>query len=364
MKRDFICGLDIGEHKSCASCGVIQPNGKIDILGSQTIASEGIAGGRIIDERKVSACIRDVIKRLHKICGIKVRRIYVNINSPDLRVKGVGEKVALDRRVVYLKESRGDIVTVSALIPTIRSFVKCIKDAGLALEGIVPSGCAQALGFFRDIKGSSGKRSRVLIDAGAGLTKINLFKDGLIRDIVTLPLGAQAITEDVAVKLKLSFDCAEEAKVKYGRVHFERAPVDQKIIVKDKLLTRVIERRQLDEIILPRVDYLLQKIKKALRALDCRDEEINELIIGGAGAMLEGFLERAQRILEKPVKMGFLYAVNDSRIQSQSALYATSIGLIHYGFKNKGKKVSLEALESFLLKRIANRVKTLYREYF
>jgi len=98
--------------------------------------------------------------------------------------------------------------------------------------------------------------------------------------------------------------------------------------------------------------------------LDYKDEEIGELIVSGAGAMLEGFLERAQRILEKPVKMGFLYAVNDSRIQAQSALYATSIGLIHYGFKNKGKKVSLGGWESFLLKRIANRMKALYREYF
>ncbi len=361
MKRDFVCGLDIGEHKNCCTCGILQPSGKIDILGSQTVASEGIAGGRIIDEKKVSACIRDVIKRLCKICGIKIRRVYVNINSPDLRVKQIEEETTLNRKVIYLEGSGPEAVTVSALIPTINSFIRCIKDAGLILEALVPSGCAQALGFFRDFE-ATRKKTDLLIDVGAGLTKINLFKGGLLKDIAILPLGAQSITEDIAVKLKLSFDCAEEVKIKYGRAYSKNDPGVERIIVKDKLINRIIERRQLHEAILPKVDFLLHKTKKAL--LDYKDEEITELIISGGGAILEGFMERGQEILEKPLKMGFLYALNHSRIQAQSVLYATSIGLIHYGFKNKGKNVFLGGVESFLLKRIANRTKALYREYF
>lgn len=260
-------------------------------------------------------------------------------------------------------EVKLNIVAVSALIPTIKSFIKCIKGVGLILEDMVPSGSAQALALFRDSQ-PDVERNDILIDVGSGQTKIFLFTDKLVKDLVILPQGAQSITEDIAVKLKLSFDCAEELKTKYGRTHTENKFFSRRIIVRDKLINRIVQPQRLYEIIALKVDYLLQEVKKALSKLTYEDKEVAEIIVTGGGSILEGFLERAEKILGKPVKMGFLSAVKDSHIQAQSALYATSVGLLYFGFKNRNQKNSFARVEFDPLMSMFNRAHTLYSEYF
>lgn len=385
---------------------MMEPSGQIDILATHTVPSEGIKTGRIVDTKKVSACIKEASVALRKRHGIRVRRVYVNINSPDLRAKECVRKVSFDkdsktkrfhieelinsaifsdvslnRKVVLsgiFPEERNanavnfNIVIISALIPTINSFVKCIRGAGLILEDIVPSSYAQASGLFRDSKlhpsmqrrGLDIERNRVLIDIGAGLLKITLFKNKLAKDIVILPVGAQSITEEIAMKLKVSFDCAEELKTKYGRAFGEQGHFHQKIIVKDKQAKKVIRLNELHKIISSKVDYILQEAKKAILELNRKDEEILEITFTGGGSILEGFLERAEKILGKKVKMGSLFAVKDNLIQAQSALYATSIGLIRFGFNKRNNKTFSARVKSDSFRRMLNRVKLLYGEYF
>jgi cell division protein FtsA len=385
-------------------------SGKIDVLGTATVATRGLKKGRVINSKKVSACVRDAIEKLQKMCGIKIRRVYANMDNPDLKAKlcqeniFLGENnrvrkshinkllnsvtasgVSLDRRVIHTgfrnfildnrtscinpegrsaSELKLNIITVSSLIPTIKNFVKCIRGAGLILENALPSGPAQAFSLFRN-KEPLNNREDILVDAGGGLTKITLLQNKLVRDMIILPLGAQSITEDIAVKLKLSFDCAEQLKTTYGRLHFlEDNFSGRRIIVKDKGTSRIVQAMQLYEIIAPKVDYLLQEIKKALLELDYRNKKIGRLVITGGASVMEGFLERAEEVLEKQVKMGFLSSVKDSRIQAHSAAYATNIGLIHFALTRRTlhSRPRLRNFDPFI--RIANQAKHLYREYF
>lgn len=409
--KDYICGLDIGAAKLCATCGRLRPSGKIDILATQTVPTQGVKAGRIIDSRKVSACLRGAIEKLRKMCGFRIRRVYANIDSPDLKAKVCEEKVLfekktrvkkahiaglinscissklpLNRKVIHTgfrnfildnrisciypegckaHEMKLNIVIVSALIPAIKDFIKCIRGAGLILGDMVPSGCAQALAFFAGSAEKISEKNDILIDVGSALTKISLLKDKLLKDMVILPQGAQSITKNIAVKLKLSFDCAEQLKIKYGRLLIsENKFFTQKIIIKDKLINRIVQPRQLYEIIALKVEGLLQEIKRALLKLNYEDENVGQIIITGGGSILEGFLERAEQTLGKPVKMGFLSAVKDNRIQAQSALYATSIGLIHSGFKNRDKLNSFTGAKFDPFMRMLNRARGLYYEYF
>lgn len=408
MRKDFICGLDIGTAKLCATCGLLEPSGKIDILANQMVPAQGLESGRIVDGKKVTACIRAVIERVRKDCGIRVRRVYANMDSPDLKTRvcegkalfkkkvklknnhlnmlinsAISSQVSLDRKLIHIgfrnfildnqldcvypqglwaNDVRLNITIVSALIPTVRNFNNCIRDAGLILEDSVPSGCAHAQAFFRDSK--PHPEEDILIDVGSGLTKLYLLKQKLIRDIVTLPLGAQGITEDIATKLKVSFDCAEQLKTKYGRIYPDDKFLAQKIIVKDNFINRIIQHNELCAIINLKVDELLDKMREALLKLGYKDEKVSKIIITGGGSIMEGFLERAENILGKPVKMGFLSTVKDSLIQARGAIYATSIGLIHFGFKNRENKSSFTGTGYNFFAPMLGRVKGLYREYF
>lgn len=407
--RAFICGLDVGTFKTCAICAKVESSGGVDILASQIVPTQGIKAGRIIDTKKVSACVKEAIERIYKICGVRVRRVYVNIDNPDLKVKTYEEKILfrektalcrsnvdslinsiissrtpLDRKIVHIgfrdfildnkiscvdpeghsvHNLRLNIAAVNAPIPSVKDLINSIRGAGLILEEMFPSVSAQALGLFRGNR-TGVEKYNILIDIGAGLTKISLLKAGLVKDLMILTKGAQDITEDIAIKLKLSFDCAEQLKIKYGQTYPESGLCPQKIIVKDKLANRIIQFKDLYKIIISNVDNLLQEIKKVLLKLDYEGQNDIETIICGGGSIMEGFLERAEFILERPVKMGFLSEVKDSHIQSQSAIYATGVGLIYCGFKSRAKPHLLSRIKYTPFINIIARAKRLYHEYF
>lgn len=409
MRKRFICGLDIGAFKTCATCGTVAHSGKVEILATHSVRTSGLEAGRIIDSKKVTACIRDVIGNLRRVHKLRVRRVYANIDSPDLTSKVCEKKVffkqktllnkshifklidscitsqtSLNREIIHTglrnfildnrtdciypegyvaRELKLNIVVVSALIPTIKSLIKCIRGAGLIVEGLVPSGCAQALSLFRDNK-SGFKKYDFLIDVGSGLSKLYILKDRLVKELVVLPLGSQSITEDIATKLKVSFDCAEELKTKYGQVHYENKSLALKVIVKDKLTDRVVHLAHLYEVIAQRVDWLLHQIRKALLRLEYVDEEIGEIVVTGGGSVLEGFLERADKVLGRPVKMGFLPCVKDNYIQANSSFYATSIGLIHFASQAQASLNSFTRLRFTPFMGMRNWAKDLYQEYF
>ncbi len=328
--------------------------------------------------------------------GIKLSRVFVNIDSPDIRAKvyeqelsenkdragttqllnsTIASHTTLDRKVIHTDFKKWDcpdhgqsiakirIATLSALIPTITNYTKVIKDAGLAIEGMVPSGYAQSLGLLKHTE--RDRRNIVLIDFGAGSTKVTLFKDALVKAVVFLPTGAQNITDDIAAKLKVSSEDAEQLKIRYRYTNYRQAQMMPKIIIRDKTTRRVVDPCQLYKIVTSKTDYLLQQIKKVLLELVAEGERTSKVVVSGGGSVLEGFLERAEEALALPIKMGFLYAVNDRHIQTHSALYATNIGLIRYGLRkmNEGGKL-FSKIKMKTFKRALGRAEELYHEYF
>ncbi|MBN2097886.1 MAG: cell division protein FtsA [Candidatus Omnitrophica bacterium] len=409
MRQNIICGLDIGHFKICATCGELRPSGKIEILGHQAVPAQGLTSGKITDNKSLTACLRELCLKLRQDSGLKIRRVYANIDHPDLKTNifreellfqkktligkahinrlvnsGISSNLSLERRVIHVglkeflldnqikttdprgrsaRELRLELLIISLPIPTLNSLIKCLSGAGLILQDIVPSGYAQLLGLS-EAPGPGGSGREILLDIGGGLIKINLFQDGWPKQIIILPEGMQKISRDVAKKLKVSVESAEDLKTRYGRVLAQQESINQPLIVKDRQQSKVISRQELCEIITAGVNHLLGQISRALTELDCDLTEIPEIIVTGGGAYLEGFLERAEDVLSKKLKLGFLHAVLDSQIQAQSALYATSIGLINFALQGKDGKAFSPALRFGCLARVGEQVRKLYSEYF
>lgn len=368
MRNKRICGIDIGSHKVCVSCAEVLPSGELDLLGVSMLPSQGIKAGRIIDVKKLSACVRGACANLRKNCGVKIKKTYVNIDNLDLKLKST-EDVSLDRKIIhsieqpFLDKAKFNPTYISALIPAVDTLTQTLKFSGLALEEMVFSGCVQAAVFFKESDSISSKK-QILIDIGAGLTKIALFKGNVMCDMKILSLGAQSITEAIARELKVSIDCAEELKIKHGRLDCHGLS-GEKIIIKDGSLSKIIFRDSLCKVIALNVEQLLSHIKTILFKFNSQDTEFTEIIVTGGGAALEGLLERIEAMLNRSVKMGFLYQVKDRHIQAQSVLYATSIGLIYFAHKRREHmRTNFGGTRLSPIKNLFNRAYDLYQEYF
>lgn len=57
---------------------------------------------------------------------------------------------------------------------------------------------------------------KVILECGAGITEIGIFKDGIFKDGYSIPLGGDNITSDLSICAGLSYDEAEILKYNYS----------------------------------------------------------------------------------------------------------------------------------------------------
>lgn len=411
-KERFLCGLDIGTFKLCAALGRLDYDGKMDILAADIAPAEGMDSGRITDSGRLSSCIRDTCFHLGRMSGKKIQRVYVNIDGGDVKVKTSRTKVSFNRhkritagqihkllsdcvavnaspnrKIIhtafssFLLDSRAesvypgglpageletDVVLVSALIPAVDSLSRCVTDAGLVMEGLIPSVYAQVLSLFKDRPEETDEKYSVFVDVGAALVKAAFLKGNAVRDMIIFPGGAAKITQDIAARLKVSRENAERLKVEYGNALPEERALGNKVIIGDK----IVSSGELNAVVSAGADCLLRKLKGRLAEAQNKYEEIGSFVFTGGGAALEGFLERAEQILERKVRLGVVSVVQEGRIQTQSALYSTGVGLARCGLLsgNKGTfPLSIQgrlANRPFYLQRLIKKAEGLYREYF
>lgn len=426
-RQSPICGLDIGMSKVCATCANFGPGGEVDVLAAQVVPVAGIKWGAAADNQSLIRAIKEAVKGVRQNCGLKVSRVWVNIDSPDLEAKDCVERIAfarnlkidksqleklidacvsthlpLNRKAVYLAikkvmldgqlsptlssyaakllKRRGSLKNVypegcaasslelnalalTSPVSVIDNLLNCVKEAGLIVEGAVPSSLAQAACLLRN-NGQNSTQEATLVDVGYGLTKIAVFAEGLIKSLVILPLGSQSITEALADSFRISLDCAEQLKLKYGLVSNETRTMNQRLIVKDRTANKIVSLNELDKIIKLKVDFLLEQIRLAWPRSNDGPQKSGAAIITGGGSMLEGFLERAEQALGRTLKLGFLSAVKESAIQTRSALYSTSVGLSCFGFNNRDNRKFYEEQRFSSFKRVLTKTQNIYREYF
>jgi cell division protein FtsA len=98
-------------------------------------------------------------------------------------------------------------------VSSIRNIGRCIKSAGLDLEGITLEPLASANAVLSSEEKEAGV---ALIDIGGGTTDLAIFRDGIIRHTAVVPFGGNVITEDIKEGCSIIEKQAELLKIKFG----------------------------------------------------------------------------------------------------------------------------------------------------
>lgn len=109
------------------------------------------------------------------------------------------------------------------------------KELGLNLALIVDSSFLWALPLFDKLN------EGVLIDIGADATAVLVFKNGKLYGSQTFCLGGKTLTEEIAQKLSVSFDQAEDLKLKFQAGQLDQERVTQIREVMGKILEIWVE---------------------------------------------------------------------------------------------------------------------------
>jgi cell division protein FtsA len=218
---------------------------------------------------------------------------------------------------------------VTASATAVENLSKCVRGAGIEVDEIVfsPLACAEAV-----LSTDEMMDGVVLVDIGGGTTDIAIYKEGKPIHTSVLPVAGYQITHDVSVGLGVSWELAEEIKLRYGSV----MPVGED--ANDQMLSEgghSFPHSQVTEIIRSRVEEMVR-----LALLEAPTEDYQNLlragmVITGGSANLPGLTELGSEVARIPVRIGMPPAMYGVSERLADPAFATSMGLIMWKAKNR-----------------------------
>lgn len=160
----------------------------------------------VIDEDDIDRLINQV----HKLVMLPGEEI-IHVLPQEFKVDGQAE--IKEPVGMYGGRLEANFHVVVGQVSSIRNIGRCIKSAGLDLEGITlePLASANAVLSFEEKEAGVA-----LIDIGGGTTDLAVFKDGIIRHTAVIPFGGNVITDDIKEGCSIIEKQAELLKIKFG----------------------------------------------------------------------------------------------------------------------------------------------------
>jgi cell division protein FtsA len=173
----------------------------------------------------------------------------------------------------------------------------------------------------------------VLADIGAGTTDIAIFIDGMVWHTVTLGVGGEYVTGDIAIGLRLPPTVAEEIKVQHGHALAAQVQPDEHftVPVSGGGTPQVVPRWKLAEIVEARVEEVISMVQQEIKRSGYDGLLPAGVVLCGGTAQLSGIEEVGRDVFGLPVRVGSpreLYGLVD-RISSPS--HAVGAGLMGWG---------------------------------
>ena len=383
-------GLDIGTTKIVAMSGVKNEYGKTQILGQGKSVSLGVHRGVVNNITQTIQSIQQAIQEAEQSSGEKINSVTVGIAGQHIRSLQHSDYITRENSELVIDE--GDIErlinqvhklvmlpgeeiihvlpqefkvdgqaeikepigmyggrleanfhVVVGQVSSIRNIGRCIKSAGLDLEGITLEPLASANAVLSSEEKEAGV---ALIDIGGGTTDLAIFRDGIIRHTAVVPFGGNVITEDIKEGCSIIEKQAELLKIKFGSA-WPGENKDNEIVSIPGLRGRdpkEITLKNLSKIIHARVVEIIEQVYVEIKNYG-HEEQKKKLIAGivltGGGSQLKHLKQLVEYITGMDTRVGYPneHLAGDSDKEITSPLFATSVGLVMDGLQRIDKQL-------------------------
>lgn len=381
-RSGVLCGLDIGTTKTAAIIASAAKEGPLDIIGFGVAPSLGLRKGVVTDLEETVKSIEGAMENAERMAGQHVSEAFVGVTGEHMKSQNSHGIVAVsgdDREVVPLDVKRvvdaSTIISLPAerqLVHTLpreyavdgqygitdpvgmsgarlevhthivtagSSFVanvlKCVHRAGIEPSGVVFEPLAAGAAVLLPEERNAGV---VLLDIGGGTTDVAVYWGGGVYHTWTVPVGGNAVTNDIALGLKTSFGEAENIKQLYGTADTSVDLGDETFEVKalSGRTTRPAAKHFLRQIIVARMSEIFKLVRSNL-AENCPPEVmLAELVLTGGGAELKGVDALAADIFDLPARVGTPMHIGGLNETIKRPAYAAAVGLVLFGAKHEG----------------------------
>lgn len=356
-------------------------NNKINLLAASSIKSNGIKKGLITDAELASESIKEAIKNVEEMLGIRITKVITSIPSyhTDFEmVKGSisleegnpidGEKIVellttamnsskIEDKVMVttlpvdfvvddksnIKDPKGmtgsTFSTRAVMVHTgkknLLSVVKILESLDLEVVDV----SLNSIGDMYAVKDKDVKEKiGAIINIGHETTTVSLYNKGIIVKSSVIGMGGKNIENDLSYIYKISNKDSIKIKEKFALAHKKYASANDIYEVEDESGNMInINQFEASEIVMARLEEILITARKEINMLTKHD--VDYILITGGTSNMTNFDIIAKEVLGNDTKIGEIKLVG-----LRHNKYASAIGNVVYfinKLKLKGKKYSM-----------------------
>lgn len=384
-KKQVVAGIDVGTTKICSTIARLDDE-KIEILGTGWAPSRGLKKGIVVNLSETIESIKRCFREAEQQAQVLVQSAYVSVGGEYIRsvnsegeieIRGKNSEItpedvnravaaatALDvsehyqvihvltqdfkvdgqQGVINPLGMNGRRLTIHLHLvlnasAVVQNIVNAINKAGILVEGVVMQQLASAEAI---LSADEKELGAIVVDIGGGTTDLAFYIQGSVWHSEVLALGGDLITKDIAIGLKVPLREAEQLKREAGSVFPESVPEEELIEVSEvgSGRRRTLSRALLCRIIQARCDEILNEMATIIRRVGLQKELITGVVVTGGGSLLDGIIDRAEQVLQMPVRVGYPSNVIPDKHPAFHPAYATALGLLKYAQDIQSRIVS------------------------
>ncbi len=353
-KANIAVGLDIGT--SSIKCLAIQKKQfDCEVLAYSEIPSFGLRKGIVTDADETAKNIRTVISEVEKDCGKRISSVSVNIGGNHIYVTPSDGTISVsraDQRISkediervqqatkainlpkndevldvipreYIIDGQGGIkeplnltgvrfeakvLLLCVFSPYFLKLTQAVLGSKIQINDVIPSPLAAAKAVLTPQQKELGV---ALIDIGSSTTSLAVFEEGDLIHLAIFPIGSANITNDIAIGLKIEVAMAESIKRQHGTCIFSKKEKEsskeqtpRKIEVFEKSSLTSFTKKDLVDIIEPRVSEILDLAQKELKKIGRQKLLPGGIVLTGGGSKLSKIKELTKESLELVCEIG------------------------------------------------------------
>lgn len=345
--------LDVGSRKVCCYVVRVTTAGRFDVLGAGHQAAEGFRAGEIVDASAAEAAVRAVVDEAENAAGERLSGIAVTLPGGDPASGFLRVEVALGGRPVTRRDLRcalenacdevlADGFVILHAIPlgesldggpevrdvtglvgkrlAVRTHLvgtaqrpiellhRCLDRCHLEMTDVVAAPYAAGVATLTK---DEAHRGVVVVDCGARTTTLGFFRFGRIQYVAAIPFGGDHLTEELAMRLDVSWSTAERLKSLEASVAWRACDSFETIELQpsgpaNAFDTVEIPRRRLTDFLRPPAEALVNAMSEHLAAAPapiraaCR----RGIVLTGGAAQMDGLVELTADMLGSGVRLG------------------------------------------------------------
>lgn len=379
--QEIIVGLDIGSTKIACIVGRKNEYGKVEILGMGRADSLGVNRGVVENIQHTVNSIEKAVTEASQTSGVEIHLANVGIAGQHIRsLQHRGNIMRNDIEEEIAKEDIDNLIEnmyklalppgeeiihvipqeyiidgqqgirepigmsgncleanfhiITGKVAAAKNIQKCVAKSGLNISDIILEPLASAEAVLNVQEKEAGV---VLVDIGGGTTDMAIFQDEVIRHTAVIPLGGNAITEDIKEGCSIIRNQAEALKKSFGSA-LASENKDEEIVSIPGLKGREpkeISLKNLAHIIQARMEEIIEHVYYEIKTSGYENKLIAGIVLTGGGSQLKHAAQLTEFITGMDTRIGYPneHLAKSPTGEAGSPMHATGVGLVIKGFQ-------------------------------